>query len=92
MPNIFPVRPGFLTKTSSPGYEVFSFLRSSFGIAVVEDDGLDSLPGMKLVREGNVLSDDDIKRIEVVGISHCVNCDTWGLTDVGCNYYEYRYW
>ena len=28
------------------------------GIAVAEDDGLDSLPGMKLVREGNVLSDD----------------------------------
>ena len=31
------------------------------GIAVVEDDGLDSLLGMKLVREGNILSDNDIK-------------------------------
>ena len=53
------------------------------GIAVVEDDGLDSLPGMKLVREGNVLSDDDIKQIEVVLKEFpTVLTVTPGLTDV----------
>ena len=36
------------------------------GIAVVEDDGLDSLPGIKLVRDLNSLSNDDMKQIEIV--------------------------
>ena len=51
------------------------------GIAVIEDDGLDSSPGMKLVREGNILSDDDIIKIELVlKVFSTVLTETPGLT------------